>query len=94
MTSKTRPQVINQAEQWIRERTLPHMPTELILECKTFVRRDVLPSPRAADSANDDRVMALCIALELYRQYGHHANDARKTRKKRRAKYRATYQWE
>ena len=59
ITTKTRPQIINQAEQWIRERTLPHMPIELILECKTFVRRDVSPSPRAADGANDDRVMAL-----------------------------------
>jgi hypothetical protein len=63
ITNKTRPQIINQAEQWIRERSLPHMPLELILECKTFVRRDVLPSPRAADGGNDDRVMALCLAL-------------------------------
>jgi hypothetical protein len=94
ITTKTRPQIINQAEQWIRERTLPHMPTELILECKTFVRRDVSPSPRAADGANDDRVMALCIALELYRLYGHHAHDARKRVKKRRKQYRATYEWE
>jgi hypothetical protein len=94
MTNKTRPQVINQAEQWIRERTLPHMPIELILECKTFIRRDTLPSPRAADSANDDRVMALCVALELYRLYGHHAHDSRKSVRKRRKKYRATYQWE
>jgi hypothetical protein len=69
------------------------MPLELILECKTFVRRDVLPSPRAADGANDDRVMALCLALELYRRYGHHAHDSRKTRK-RRKQYRARYEWE
>lgn len=94
ITNKTRPQIINQAEQWIRERTLPHMPMELILECKTFVRRDVLPSPRAADGANDDRVMALCLALELYRLYGHHANDARKKIRKRRRKYDARYEWE
>jgi hypothetical protein len=89
MTNKTRPQVINQAEQWIRERTCPHMPMELILECKTFVRRDTNPSPRAADNANDDRVMAFCIALELYRLYGHHVHDARKKVRKRRKQYRA-----
>jgi hypothetical protein len=93
ITTKTRPQIINQAEQWIRDRLLPHMPLELVLECKTFVRRDVSPSPRAADGANDDRVMALCLALELYRIYGHHAKDVRKTRK-RQKKYRATYEWE
>ena len=61
------------------------MPMELILECKTFVRRDVLPSPRAADGANDDRVMTLCLALELYRLYGHHEHDARKALKRRAA---------
>jgi len=94
ITTKTRPQIINQAEQWIRERTLPHMPESLILECKTFVRRDVSPSPRAADGANDDRVMALCLALELYRIYGHHAHDNRKRVKKRRKQYRSQYEWE
>lgn len=94
ITTKTRPQIINQAEQWIRERSLAYMPLELILECKTFVRRDVMPSPRAADGANDDRVMALCLSLELYRLYGHHANDNRKRVKKRRKQYRGTYEWE
>jgi len=94
ITTKTRPQIINQAEQWIREKTLPHMPLELVLECKTFVRRDVNPSPRAADGANDDRVMALCLSLELYRIFGHHAHDSRKRVKKRRKQYRGTYEWE
>ena len=46
------------------------MPMETILECKTFVRRDTLPSPRAAEGTNDDRVMALAGALEMYRRYG------------------------
>jgi hypothetical protein len=92
ITTKTRPQIINQAEQWIRERLLPHMPTELILECKTFVRRDVLPSPRAADGANDDRVMTLCLGLEMYRLFGHHEHDIRKRRTGRQRR-RATYEW-
>jgi len=93
ITNKTRPQIINQAEQWIRERSLPHMPLELVLECKTFVRQDVNPSPRAASGANDDRVLALCLSLELYRIYGYHARDSRKSNR-RRKKYRATYEWE
>lgn len=93
ITTKTRPQIINQAEQWIREKLLPHMPQELVLECKTFVRRDTLPSPRAADGANDDRVMTLCLGLEMYRLFGHHAHDSRKQRKRRR-QYRGTYEWE
>jgi hypothetical protein len=78
MNSKTRPQVINQIEQAIREKTLPAMPRTLIMECRTFVRRDTLPSPRAQDGANDDRVMALGVALEMYRQYGTHEKRARR----------------
>jgi hypothetical protein len=54
----------------------------------------VNPSPRAASGANDDRVMALCLSLELYRIFGHHAHDARKRVKKRRKQYRARYEWE
>jgi hypothetical protein len=81
ITNKTRPQVINQLEQWIRERSLPHMPLEVILECKTFIRRDTLPSPRAAEGTNDDRVMDLAIGLDLYRQRGHHPHDTRRARR-------------
>lgn len=77
MNNKTRPQVINVIEQAIRERTLPAMPRTLIMECRTFVRQKTLPSPRAQDGANDDRVMAFGIALEMYRQYGTHAKRSR-----------------
>jgi hypothetical protein len=92
ISSKTRPLIINQAEQAIREKVLPFMPMDLVLECKTFVKRPVNPSPAASNGCHDDRVMAFCIALEMYRQYGAHPNDARKRRKKR--KYRPSYAWE
>jgi hypothetical protein len=92
ITTKTRPLIVNQLEQAIREESLPHIPIEAILECQTFVRRDTLPSPRAADTCNDDRVMALAGALELYRRYGSHPHDARGHRKQKR-KYVAEYQW-
>ena len=73
INTKTRPQIINQLEQAIREKTLlPAMPAELIMECRTFVRQKTLPSPRAQDGNNDDRVMACALALEMYRQYGTH----------------------
>jgi len=77
----------------IRERTLPHMPEQTILECKTFVRQDTLPSPRAADNCNDDRVMCLAGALEMYRRYGHHERDIRHGQKKRKREYVADYAW-
>jgi hypothetical protein len=92
MTTKTRPQVINQLEQWIRDKHLPHLPQQDVFECKTFVRHDVNPSPRAAEGCNDDRVMSLCIGLELYRQFGQHAHDVRKQRAKRSG-YKATTVW-
>jgi hypothetical protein len=91
MNSKTRPQVINQIEQAIRERTIPGMPGSLIMECRTFVRQKTLPSPRAQEGSNDDRVMAFGIALELYRQFGTH--ERRAVRKPRRAKPHR-YPWE
>jgi len=92
MTTKTRPQVINQLEQWIRDRGLPHIPLPTIMECKTFVRRDTLPSPRAAEGCNDDRVMSLSVTLDLYRQLGHHPKDTRRHRRTGR-EYVPESQW-
>jgi hypothetical protein len=78
ITAKSRPQLINQIEQAIREKTVSALPRTLIMECRTFIRRDTLPSPRAQEGANDDRVMAFGLALELYRQYGHHERRVRR----------------
>ena len=91
MNQKTRPQVINQIEQAIRERTVPKLPRNLIMECRTFVRQQTLPSPRAQEGSNDDRVMAFGLALEMYRQLGHH--EKRVQPKPRRAKSHL-YPWE
>jgi hypothetical protein len=91
MNSKTRPQVINQIEQAIREKTIPAMPRSLIMECRTFVRQKTLPSPRAQEGSNDDRVMAFGIALEMYRQYGTHPKRVRVKRTKAQTH---RYPWE
>ena len=93
ITSKTRPLIINQLEQAIREESLPHIPMDTILECQTFVRRDTLPSPRGADGTNDDRVMALAGVLELYRRYGVHPHDARSSRRGTKRAYQPDYAW-
>jgi hypothetical protein len=77
MTQRTRPIVVNGLEQAIRDKSLPALPDGLISECRTFVARETLPSPRAQDGANDDRVFAAGIALEMYRRYGHHAHKTR-----------------
>jgi hypothetical protein len=72
MTNRTRPQVINQLEQVIRDKEVPALPPGLIDECRTFISMPTPPTPRAQDGSNDDRVMAAGIALEMYRRYGHH----------------------
>jgi len=82
INNKTRPLIINGLEQAIREKTLPGMPRELLMECRTFIRRDQLPSPAAADGCNDDRVMACGLALEMYRLYGHHTKRVTPPRRK------------
>lgn len=77
MNTKTRPLVISQAEQAIRDHDLPWMTAPLLSECRTFTHQSTNPSPRASDGSNDDRVMAFAVTLELYRQYGVHKNRYR-----------------
>jgi hypothetical protein len=91
INNKTRPQLINQLEQAIRERHLPAMPAELVMECRTFIRQKTLPSPRAMEGNNDDRVMSCALALEMYRQYGTHEKRHRRETKRRRY---YTYPWQ
>jgi len=93
ITNKTRPLIISQLERSIREHDLPHIPMQTILECKTFVRNDTMPSPRAADGTNDDRVMALAGALEMYRRFGEHPQDVRRSRRREKRQYQPDYQW-
>jgi len=93
ITTKTRPLIISQLELAIREESLPHIPLEAILECKTFVRTETLPSPRAAEGTNDDRVMALAGALEMYRRYGSHPKDVRSSRREKKREYVPDYAW-
>lgn len=91
MNMKTRPQVLNALEAAIREKALPKMPQGLLRECQTFVYARTNPSPRAQEGTNDDRVMAAAVTLELYRQYGTHAD---RHRPKSRRSSKPWYPWE
>lgn len=93
VTSKTRPLIVSGLERAIREHALPHIPMQTILECKTFVRAETMPSPRAADGTNDDRVMALAGALEMFRRYGDHPLDMRRSRRRERREYVPDNSW-
>ena len=93
INTKTRPQIVNQIEQAIRERSLPTLPRTLIAELRTFVRQKTLPSPRALEGCNDDRVMAFGLALEMYRLYGTHEKRVRRRPDAHKRRHH-TYPWE
>jgi Terminase large subunit, T4likevirus-type, N-terminal len=93
MNAATRPLVVNQLEQWIRDMLCPWVTPELDSELRTFSKRTTRPSPRALEGCNDDRVMSAGVSLELYRQYGHHEKRRRGTGSRSRWK-NALYPWE
>lgn len=98
VNQRTRPLIINQLDRAVRERSLPWVTNDLLHEMENFVgeppadsrgsRRG--PWPRAADGFHDDRVLACCIALELYRLRGAH-EDPRPNRRRRKVK--PSYPW-
>jgi len=89
----TRPLLINQMEQWIREGLCPWITPDLDAELRTFSKRETRPSPRGLPGCNDDRVMSACGSLELYRQFGHHPKKQK--RKSSRSRWQdAMYSWE
>lgn len=94
MNQKTRPTVIEGLEEALRERLIPAVDRELLSELQTFVYRTQNPSPRAQDGCNDDRVMALAIALELYRQRGHHPDREKRQARRVKRPIQAAYPWQ
>lgn len=84
MNTATRSLILSQMGRALREHSLPWLTTGLLAELQTFIESPKLRiSPAAMDGCNDDRVMACCITLELYRQFGHWP-DARKRKTKRK----------
>lgn len=78
MNTKTRPLALNQLEKAVRQRSLPFVSDGLLWEMESFVYHDHGASPRAQEGAHDDRVMALAIALEMYRLRGEHPDRKRR----------------
>jgi hypothetical protein len=65
-------------EKALREDAIPYVSHNLMWELSEFVYHDTGASPRAADGAHDDVVMATAIALEMYRLKGAHPDRRRK----------------
>ena len=85
MGPKNRALVVEGLKEWIRQRLFPWLSTGAVDELGTFVYADTTPSPRAQDGTNDDRVMMLAIAVDLFRQFGSH--PAQKPRRRTRRSY-------
>jgi hypothetical protein len=83
MGPNTRGSVLDQLKNNIRERQFPWMPATHMDELGTFVYKDTNPSPRAQDGCNDDCVMSLGLANEMWRQYGEQPARRRTWRKKK-----------
>jgi hypothetical protein len=94
MNMKTRATVVENLEEAIREHAIPSLDRELLSELQTFVYRTTNPSPRAQEGCNDDRVMALGIALELWRQRGHHPEREERRRSRPKRVRLADYPWQ
>lgn len=71
MGMKMRPQIVTGLKQWVASQQFPWLGKGHVDELGTFVYRTTGTSPAAQDGCNDDRVMSLGIAVEMFRQFGH-----------------------
>ncbi len=83
MNSKTRAQVTSGLQEWVRERQFPWLSAGIVDEMGSFIRATTNPSPRAADGTHDDRVLMLCILVDLFRQFGKPPSRGRRKMAKR-----------
>lgn len=80
-----RGQILDGLQSAIRERLFPWLSAGHNDELGAFVYEATPPSPRAMNGCNDDRVLSLAIAVEMFRQFGQHPAKRRAWKK---AKYR------
>jgi hypothetical protein len=86
MGPNMRGSILDQLKASLRDRLFPFMPSQIQGELQTFVYKDTIPSPRAQDGCNDDCVMSLGLANEMWRQFG-----VRPQQKKRAGTRKQTY---
>lgn len=91
MTTKTRPQVTGHMAKLVREKALPYLTEDLLLEMRHFVEHETGTTPAAQVGTHDDRVMAACVVLELYRQRGSHPERHKPGKQK---PYTPSYPWQ
>jgi hypothetical protein len=72
MGPNMRPMIVTGLKQWIQNQQFPWLGKSHVDELGTFVHHATGTSPAAQEGCNDDRVMSLGIACEMFRQFGSH----------------------
>jgi hypothetical protein len=70
ITAGSRKSILDNLQFMLIQRQFQWIDNETLSELGAFVYADTNPSPRAQDGMNDDRVLSLALACELYRQKG------------------------
>lgn len=83
MGEYARKTVLDGLKSWIRQRQFPWLGAGHVDELGTFVYREERPYERAQEGCNDDRVISLGLAVEMFHQFGQHPAKARKWRKRK-----------
>jgi hypothetical protein len=88
MGEQTRGQILDSLKTAIRERVFPWLSPGHVDELGTFVYKDTKPSPRAQDGCNDDRVMSLALAWQLYKEHGNAPQKSERAKRWKKHSYR------
>jgi hypothetical protein len=70
ITAGSRKQILDNLQYMLMQRQFQWMCGDTLSELGAFVYASTNPSPRAQQGMNDDRVLSLALACELYRQRG------------------------
>ena len=70
ITAGSRKSILDNLQFMLIQRAFQWVDNDTLGELGSFVYADTNPSPRAQEGMNDDRVLSLALACELYRQRG------------------------
>jgi hypothetical protein len=84
ISAGSRKQILDNLQFQLMQRSFQWIDNETLSELGAFVYADTNPSPRAQEGMNDDRVLSLALACELYRQGGGRPGRVLSIERKRR----------
>lgn len=89
ITEGSRKQILDELQSALMNRRFPWLDGGTMDELGAFVYADTRPSPRAQEGMNDDRVLSLALATEMFRQFGKRPGlvERRRSRRKKNRGY-------